>query len=705
MHIPDMIFQGETNECGLACISMLAQTQGVDLPLDELRLATHPSTHGMSLAALCDIVNAQGISAYPALFDYNELVDLPLPAILHYGASHYVLLLWKKGNYICLMNPAIGQQILPLAALKQEISGYALLLDEPIKKSTAVKNRSDFLSLFSLSETAKVKKLYPLLFIYFVMSLTLFIMPVMVGTAINHSFSRGDISTLPWQLYFLAFFLATLLAIFAKAFTESIIRRFMMTGAAAGFSRLLDNTQLFFDKRAPGDIFSRFSSWQQALAQKIELDNSLRIDWVIVLMTLVAMYVINPILALVSSIGILLTGLISSWALFRDRYYTQKIETHSAEQNDYVFETLRGISTIKSAGLENMRKNGFAHHSYSLFHVLQKHKVYEQIKNSLYQLIGNLEMVIFMLVALPMVTEGKISLGYFFAYSFIRQIFNAYVTRIFYTLIGKNQIRVIDRRAEDLFPGTGETHAPQAIRPAAFVSPLIFTDLRFAYTAGLPVVSLKSFTLQPNESVAIVGESGAGKSTFLRLLAGLLESETGEIEVNGQTNISHQQLRSHVFLQSQEDILFHGSILQNITLFDADYDESKRPLLNQILQGLQLREVIETLPGGLNALVREDQSGLSLGQRQRLLLARALYSARPIILLDEPTANLDETTLALVMNWILEWCRNTGKTLVTVTHNTETASLFDRIFTLQQGTLLAGPVTTPIGRAERGRYE
>ena len=126
--LPTPVLQSEINECGLACIAMLAETQGIRAPLTELRERYPASQHGTSLATLCAILGELALPAYPVAFEHRDLASLPLPAILHYGAGHYVLLAYRQG-YVCVMNPALGQQLLPYAALKAEISGYALVLD------------------------------------------------------------------------------------------------------------------------------------------------------------------------------------------------------------------------------------------------------------------------------------------------------------------------------------------------------------------------------------------------------------------------------------------------------------------------------------------------------------------------------------------------------------------------------------------------
>ena len=687
--IPTQVFQGETNECGLACIAMLAQTQGIDAPLENLRERYPASQHGTSLTTLCTILSELAIPAYPVIFDHGELAELPLPAILHYGASHYVLLAYRQGNYVCVMNPAIGQQLLPIDALKLEISGYALVLDsesQPASQAKADKKCGTgfkALECMSLKETARMPGIYRLMVLAFLISLTLFIMPTMVGSAINQVYSSAGDADFPYFYFLLAFFVSTLLAFAVRWVTERFIKRFVVVNSVAGFSRLLSNSLNFFAKRAPGDVFSRFSNWQLASGIKIELDNGLRTDWIIGAIALGVMCYMSPLLAMVSGVGVTLMGLISIWAIYRDRYYTQQLQVKTAEQSDFILESIQGFSTIKSAGLDSQRKSVFARYALSLFTCQQQQRIYEQVKSSLYQLIGSLEMVFFMLLALPLLKKGVLTLGEFFAYSFVREIFTSYITKIFYAILQKNQLHVIDTRARDLFPANSEHEAAPKTLPQ-FSSRLSFRHIVFAYDAQLPVLHDLSISLQPGQRIAIVGESGTGKSTLLKVMTGLMAPQQGEVVVDGQ-QVDYRQIHTLFFLQSQEDILFNASVLENITLFDENVDEHRHQRIKRSLEGLNLHSVVEKLPGGLNALIRESHAGLSLGQRQRLLLARAMYSNCPVLVLDEPTANLDENTAHQVMTTLLTHCREQHKTLITVTHSESVLSMFDRVYRMDNG--------------------
>ena len=692
--IPTQVFQGETNECGLACIAMLAETQGIDVTLSALRERFPASQHGMSLVNLYDILNELAIPAYPISFEHGELASLPLPAILHYGANHYVLLAYRQGNYVCVMNPAIGQQLLPVEALKLEISGFALVLDtetqpdEDAVRRVAKSKRLSALACLSLKETASQPGIYRLMALAFLISLTLFIMPMMVGSAINDVYSSAKPQAFPWLMYLLAFAASTSLALIVRIVTERYIKRFALSRSVAGFSRLLSNSLNFFDKRAPGEIFSRFASWQIAATQKIELDNGLRTDWIVGAIALGVMCYMSPLLAMVSAIGVMLMGMVSVWAIYRDRFYTQQLQALGAAQNEFILESIQGFSTIRSAGLGSIRKTAFALHAQAFFTSFQNQKIYEQGKSSVYQLISSLEMVFFMLLALPLLQSGRLSMGEFFAYSFVREIFTGYITRIFFAILQKNQLHVIDTRARDLFP-TNELGGKQAgmhYPKICFTRGMSYRHLVFAWEAARPVLHGITLDIKPGEKIAIVGESGAGKSTLLKVMAGLLPCQQGETVIDGQV-ASCEQLQRLLFLQSQEDILFNGSVLQNITLFDGQVDEGRLSRIDKSLEGLQLASVIAALPGGKSALIRESHAALSLGQRQRLLLARAMYSDRPILMLDEPTANLDEETARQVIETLLAHCREYGKTLIIVTHGENALPLFDKVYHMKEGHL------------------
>ena len=170
-------------------------------------------------------------------------------------------------------------------------------------------------------------------------------------------------------------------------------------------------------------------------------------------------------------------------------------------------------------------------------------------------------------------------------------------------MIRKSQLHVIDTRAQGLFT-RHEPAAPQfAPLSGEAVPRLTFEQVSFHYNPQRPVLNAVDLILEPGDRLAIVGDSGAGKSTLLRLMAGLFSAQHGRILLNND-EVSAQQLASQVWLQSQEDILFNASVLQNITLFDPWYSDSDRGRVEALVEKMALGPVVQALPGGMEALIR-----------------------------------------------------------------------------------------------------
>ena len=211
------------------------------------------------------------------------------------------------------------------------------------------------------------------------------------------------------------------------------------------------------------------------------------------------------------------------------------------------------------------------------------------------------------------------------------------------------------------------------------------TALFYGEESQIPALYIQQLNIKPGEKIAVLGRNGAGKSTLLQALSGLLEPRSGLIKLD-HINISHidpADVRRDIGLISQNSTLFHGSIRDNLTL-GAPYatDES----LLQALKITGAMEFIQKLPTGLDYIIAEGGIGLSGGQKQSLLLARILVKDPNIILLDEPTASMDDITERQFINGIQDITRN--KTLIIATHKMSIINIVDRIITIANGQIV-----------------
>ncbi|EEM0289059.1 ATP-binding cassette domain-containing protein, partial [Salmonella enterica subsp. enterica serovar Sandiego] len=678
--IPKVLYQEETNECGLACLAMLAETQGVITTLDELRNIFPRSKNGSSLYDLIEISKKLGLDCVPVQYSIEELSEIPLPAILHYGEGHYVLLVYRKGKHVCVLNPAVGNQLLTYNALKKNISGYALILSNPVTVNQLQCNpKNEVLKTLSLKQTSTIPGIYKLLTLTFVMSLTAFIMPSMINNMMNAFVTKGIEDKTQYIYYFLAFVLSSLLAIFVRVYSEKLIKTESLKKSATGFLKLMSHPVQFYERRTPGDIYSRYISWVNSLSLKISTDNILRCDWFISLIAFLLMYWISPLLSLLSFAMVIIMGGISIFSLYKDRHYTQQLQIKSANLNDFLMETLQGIKTIKSCRIENRRSLMFGHVSNEFYSCYQKRNIWEEIKGGMYQLVTTIDFLIFMLLSLPLVSSGVITLGEFFSYTFIKQIYSSSVTKIFYAIVEKFKFRIIDDRVSNLICVNDDIRLSPAgaLKPNAFDScNITLENISYSYENEKEVISNFSYEFKTGSQTVITGTSGVGKSTLLKIASGILEAKSGTILLNGKI-VNSDFLMLNSFLHSQDDIIFKSTMLDNISLFDQILELEKISEIEKLLHILKINDCVERMPSGLNSLISDNNVSLSLGQRQRLLIARALFSKKPILLLDEPTANLDDDTAEDIMKEIMQYCAEHKMTLLVVSHSEKVISLFE----------------------------
>lgn len=241
----------------------------------------------------------------------------------------------------------------------------------------------------------------------------------------------------------------------------------------------------------------------------------------------------------------------------------------------------------------------------------------------------------------------------------------------------------------------------------AFNRPLVFaadqpaleiSHASFSYGQGeREILSDVSLSVFPGEVVALVGASGGGKTTLLKLVLGLYQPTQGSVRVLGQDSKQHgfTLVRNHIGTVLQEDQLFTGSILENITFFSHDYDPERAEHCAQLAE---LHWDIEALPMGYQTLVGEMGGTLSGGQKQRLLLARALYKQPKLLLLDEATSHLDVMNEARVSQTL----RTLGIPILLIAHRPETIASADRALELAGGRIVfehKKPVDTQLAEA------
>jgi len=299
------------------------------------------------------------------------------------------------------------------------------------------------------------------------------------------------------------------------------------------------------------------------------------------------------------------------------------------------------------------------------------------------------------------VLEGKLTLGDLLVFASYLLMLYAPLEQLTYTAWAMEGATAGARRCFDILDRQDDVRdAPQAAEIRGVRGAIRMQDVDFGYDAARPILHGVTFAVEPGESIAIVGGTGAGKSTLLSLVPRFYDPTRGEVSVDDHDlrGLKKKSLRSNISMVLQDTLLFSTTVRENIAYGRPEATEEE---IIEAARRAQAYDFILERPDGFSSQVGERGLQLSVGQRQRLGIARAFLKNAPILLLDEPTSALDATTEEAIMKTITELMK--GRTTLMVTHRLNTAHRFDRIIVLEHGRIVeegSGPALL----ARRGAY-
>lgn len=680
------ILQAEASECGLASLAMVASAHGMQLDLPELRRRFHLSLKGIRLNQLIEIAQTLGFSTRPLRLEMEQLDQLSLPCILHWDLNHFVVLAKVGKSKATILDPAIGERRLSLGEVSQHFTGVALELTP----TAEFKQHKAAPSISARQLTGPIRGLWSALSQIALLSLALqvfvILAPFYTQWVVDQVLVSADRDLL--VVLGLGFGLALLLQVGIGLLrgwsVVSLSSRLGLQWMGNVFAHLLKLPLDFFEKRHLGDVTSRMSSVQTIQHTLTTSFVEAMIDGVMAMVTLVLMLVYSWKLALVTLLAVALYLGIRAIAYRPMRDRTEQQLVAAAKQQTHLLESLRGMQSLKVAGEESVRR--------STYENLLNDTVNQDVKlarmslgfNTASQLVFGLERIAVIWIGARLALDNVFSVGMLVAYLAYKDQFAMRVSGLIDKWIEFRMLRLHGERLADivLTPPEKQHAQPHALPPA---EPSIEVEgLSFRYADGEPwVVKDCSFTIAPGESVAIIGGSGCGKTTLVKLLLGLLTPSEGTIRIGGHDlhKLGPRNVRAMIGVVMQDDQLFAGSIADNIGFFDTDFDLER---IKAAAQLAAVHEDIAAMPMGYHSLIGDMGSSLSGGQKQRIILARALYRQPKLLFLDEATSHLDVTRERLVN----EAVKHLQLTKVIVAHRPETIASADRILVMEHGRIV-----------------
>ncbi|HZE90487.1 MAG TPA: peptidase domain-containing ABC transporter [Rhizobacter sp.] len=678
-----LILQTEAAECGLACLAMVAARHGLHTDLPTLRQRFSLSLKGVTMVDLVRIASQMQLSPRPLRAEMSHLAQLQLPCVLHWDLNHFVVLTEVHRDSVVIHDPARGLRRVPMADVSRHFTGVLLELSPAPDFQPRIAQQSVTLRQL-LGRVTGLKRSLTQIFVLalalegFMLLSPFFMQWVVDGVLV--SADRDLLVTLGVGFGLLVLIQVAIGGIrsWAVLYLSSTLNLQWLGNVFAHLMRLPVS---WFEKRHTGDVMSRFGAVQQIQQTMTTSFIEAVLDGLLVVLTLVMMWIYSALLSTIA-LGCVAVYAVARWILFRPlREATEEAIVHDAKQASHFLESLRGVQSIK---LFNRQEDRHAQFMNRVVDAMNAHIVTRKLDLLLgvvNKLVFGLERIAVIWVGALLVMDHRFSVGMLFAFFAYKEQFAQRVSGLIDKLVELKMLKLQGERLADIVLTAPEQEAAAPQRARELASRLTLRGIGFRYADNEPeVLTDLDLAIEPGESVAIVGPSGCGKTTLLKLMLGVHAPQSGEIRVDGilLPQLGLRAWRDMIGTVMQDDQLFAGSIVDNISFFDVDVDVA---WAEQCARLAAVHDEIEAMPMGYHTLIGDMGASISGGQKQRLLLARALYKRPKILFLDEATSALDVDCERLVNQAV----RQLDLTRVIVAHRPETIASASRVIVLREG--------------------
>ncbi|PFG56467.1 ATP-binding cassette subfamily B protein RaxB [Vibrio sp. ES.051] len=683
-----LVRQTENAECGVACLAMIADWYGCKISLRHLREKFGITQHGMSFSRLIECAELISLSGRAVRLDLDELEQLRKPCILHWNLNHFVVLKSVKGKKVIIHDPANGIVTLTMSEVNKHFTGIALELTptHDFKKNDE-KDKAKLSDLIGRTVGLKSSLIKIFMFALVLEALAL-LLPMLNQIVIDEVLVGYDENLLILIIISILLITATqtLIGLAKEWATITLSVNFNMQWTANVFHHLFRLPIEWFEKRDIGNISAKFAAInviQNTLTTSVI---QALLDLVLVIGTVIVMLLYSPTLSSIAIVASILYILLRfAWFAPFKRAEENTWEANTKEES-YFLETVKGILSLRVNGSlpwrESSWRNLNINRRNAQLHELKLGMIYNTINVTIISLVS----ASVLWVGASLVLNEQFTIGMLVAFLSYQSRFSGSISSLIDKYFEYKMLSVYNERLADIVLTEKEKNDGHGFKFSQLNNDnhqelINFSDVSFSYGKNEPLLlNNASFSLKRGEIVALVGSSGCGKSTISKLLLGIYKPLSGTINFFDNSNLSIKEVRERIGSVLQDDQLFSGSIIENITFFGSELDEE---WLIECAQKAGVHDDIEKLNMGYHTLIGEMGGSLSGGQKQRILIARALYKKPDVLILDEATSSLDIHTESLVCQTF----RDVNLPILMIAHRPETIASADRVLFLQDGVI------------------
>lgn len=694
--------QRDNKDCGPTCLKIVAKFYKKSIPIQQLRALSETTREGSSLLGLSEGAEKIGFKSLGVKISSENLLEVPLPCLLHWNKNHYVVLYKIKKSIFFISDPSHGL----LRYKKEEFlkhwignnakgeteEGIALLLEPTARfyDSDFDKNETDFGFKFLSRYIFKYKAfLWQLVIGLIAASLLQLIFPFLTQSVVDVGIKNQDI-------HFIYLILIAQLTLFIGRTSIEVIRSWILLHLSTRinislvsdfFIKLMNLPIAFFDTRMTGDILQRINDHRRI--ERILTTSSLN-----VLFSMVNLVVFSLVLAYYNLLlfGVFLLGscFYFLWIIIflkRRKDLDYKRFSQVSQEQSKVIELINGMQEIKLHNAEKQKRWSWEFVQARLFKVSIQGLALEQYQNVGSSFINELKNILITFLSAKLVIDGEITLGMMLAISYIVGQLNSPISQLINFIREVQDAKIsLDRLAEIHDKKNEEQQYNEKITEVPLDVGIELSKVSFRYIgSGRLVLKDLDLTIPSNKVTAIVGVSGSGKTTLMKLLLKFYEPNSGTIKLGHYNinNVSQRSWRRQCGVVIQEGYIFNDTIANNIAVGE-DYVDKKR--LAHAVDVANIKDFIELLPLSYNTKIGMEGVGISTGQKQRLLIARAVYKNPNFLFFDEATSALDANNEKVIMEKLNVFFEN--KTVVVIAHRLSTVKNAHQIVVLDEGKIV-----------------
>ena len=687
-------------QCGVACLAMICKYYKNAYSIETLSKLCSVSTEGVSLFAIKNAAEKLGFNSICCKTSIEQLVSISMPSILHWNQNHFVVLYKvknKKKFYIA--DPGKGLVCYSLENFKKhwissvsngEEKGVVMVIEptEKFGKRSIIEEPNKKRSFnFLFGYVLRYRKYFIQIILGLLLGCLLqLIMPFLTQAIVDIGIKHKDIGFI-WLVL-----LGELMIVFGRTATEFIRRwlllhismRINISLVSDFFIKLLKLPMSFFDTKLMGDLLQRIGDHSRVQNFLTGQVLSVVFTFLNFIIFGVVLLIYNKIIFGVFIMGSVTYGLWISSFLRRRKVLDYEIFEQQAINQNKTYQFITSMQEIKLQDCEQRRRWEWEDTQADLFAVQMKSLKLQQTQEAGSILINEVKNILITVLAATAVINGQITLGSMLAIQYIVGQLNSPVEQFMSFIYSLQDVKISLERINEIHEGKNEESKENQAKAFDTEKSIKIGNIDFKYDPHSLKKTLEgvSFDIPEGKVTAIVGASGSGKTTLIKLMLGYYRVMTGSISIAGR-NINEYNLkwwRRHCGVVMQDGVIFSESIARNIAVDDGEINVER---LEQAARIANIHDYVIGLPLKYNTIIGRDGVGLSQGQKQRILIARAVYKNPDFIFLDEATNALDAKNERAIVENLNEFYK--GRTVVVVEHRLSTVKNADQIIVIDGG--------------------